>query len=412
MNVSAAIRALSTAAVLLVIPCTARSQVNWKNGNYSVSYTDLRLEGLEIQRAYNSKATTTSIFGYGWGWIGGSRLLPLADGGVTVIYWGGGLTSFFPAPFPSEAAIGNAVREIVAGRVAMGWKADPDEAAAFRAELRENLEIRSYWSRLLSDSSKLRAARHPMGTRWMSSGDGEKLLRVGDGYILNRTDSDTLEFDEEGRLTRTGGNSETLVMSYDQRGRIASVRSKVTGATAVFSVSDQGFLTSVVATNQSGTVKTASYKHDARGDIIESTDADGNRYRYTFDDLHNLTRIDYEDGTFRSITYDPVSNYATRVINRDGTWTEYEYYGDDDLYGTRVTERDSISVTKRSRAEWEIRTTEDGRRFTWRHLLEEGDTLTERFYSECCENPVRIRKKTPTSETTTNYDGRGNIVRP
>ncbi len=75
--------------------------VNLKNGNFYISYTDMVVHGvgpkLEMTRTYNSKSTSVGWFGFGWGNVFETKLVPSADGCVVVHEHGaGGKTRFCP----------------------------------------------------------------------------------------------------------------------------------------------------------------------------------------------------------------------------------------------------------------------------------------------------------------------------
>lgn len=69
-----------------------------------------------------------------------------------------------------------------------------------------------------------------------------------------------------------------------------------------------------------------SFVYDAKGNLIERLDANGNSVRQTYDELDRLVRIDYQNGSFVKYTYDANGNRAS-MTDSTGT-TEYEY---DDL---------------------------------------------------------------------------------
>ena len=75
--------------------------VNLKNGNFYISYGDISVPGtgkkLEIIRTYNSKSTEKGWFGFGWGSVYETKLVPSADGCAVIHEHGaGGKTRFCP----------------------------------------------------------------------------------------------------------------------------------------------------------------------------------------------------------------------------------------------------------------------------------------------------------------------------
>jgi YD repeat-containing protein len=308
-----------------------------------------------------------------------------------------------------EPRIGDAVRQIIEGRRKQGWTSSPDSMATFRVALRQNLELRSKWWDDLRKSGHVELARYPVGSRWKSASSPSVLERTATGYHLVGNSLGSLDFDEAGRLTGIRDTKGKTAIAYDEKGRIASLRAP-NGVEFRFSLNSSGFVQRIDARGKDGKTYAATYVFDDRNDLREMVDQAGDKSRYAYDDAHNLTRIDYMDGTSRLISYDPSSYFTTKSTNRDGSWTEYEYYGTTDVYGTRLVQRDSVTVKRRAHYEWEIRTAEDGRRYTWRILTDENGTLTETFYDDAGRR-TKVRQKTAAGETITLYDKDGRVIR-
>ena len=400
---------LTIALALVALAPAAGAQVNLKNGNFYTTYTDLAVDSFAIERTFNSKDVGSTLFGFGWSFKYATRLVPLGDGGAVLRYFGGGAKTFFTPPFVDEPRIGDAIRRIVEGRRKGGWEVSPDSMAAVRVSLRNDLELRSTWWQRVADSGHVEPAQYPVGSRWTASGGSETLRRTASGYTVENSLNGTLEFDDAGRLLAVTEENGRTQIGYDARGRIASLRAP-NGAEFRFTLDDRGFVQRIDGTARSGQTYQATYVVDERTDLRDMVDWMGERFRYTLDRAHNLTRVDFADGTSTSITYDPSSFYATKVTNRDGSSAEYEYYGGDDLYGTRVTRRAGTAVRDRSHYQWEIATTEDGRRYTARYLFERNDTLTETFY-DASGARVKVRSRTPSGETITEYGKDGQPIR-
>lgn len=396
-----------TAALLTAAP--ALGQVNIKNGNYYVTYTDAEVPDLKIERTYNSKTVGSSIFGYGWGWIFDTHLVPLGDGGLMLHNYGGGSRTEFAPAFPDPDALSRSIEAIIQARVQAGWSVGPDEVAAFRTELRNNSDRRSnHWSRYLQDGT-LEPPRHPVGTQWAASeiSGFETVTRSEDGYALKRS-SASMRFDEAGKLRWLEQGSNEYTISYNEHGYVQRIETPG-GSVAHFDIGSEGLIERVVIRRAQGSEQAATYRHDEGGDLIEHIDAEGSRYRYSYDDAHNMTRIDYEDGSARVIRYDPSSLFTTRIDEPNGTIREYEYFGDNDLFGTRITVTSPSGGSTRSEYEWEIRTTDSGRRWNYRTVQDIGGVRTETTYNECCNLPVLIRRNG--GETRFAYDARGNMTR-
>ncbi len=112
--------------------------------------------------------------------------------------------------------------------------------------------------------------------------------------------------------------------------------------------------------------KTVLYRYDGP-DLIYSHDASDNRYRYSYDDQHNMTRITYLDGSKMLVSYEDKTFFVSEIVERSGAKTSYEYGpldGDPDLnYYTAIKYTPPPGkggLPRYERREFRIRKTETG----------------------------------------------------
>ena len=90
---------LVVALIFTLIAPAVFADVNHKNGNFYISYTDLVVphgdKSLKIVRTYNSKSTVVGIFGFGWGSDFETYLVEQSDGSIVVYENGAGARTIF-----------------------------------------------------------------------------------------------------------------------------------------------------------------------------------------------------------------------------------------------------------------------------------------------------------------------------
>src|SRR5690606_477489 len=90
--------------------------------------------------------------------------------------------------------------------------------------------------------------------------------------------------------------------------------------------------------------------------LVEVTNAWKNKFKYQYDELYNLTRIDYPDKTFVQLTYDKDRDWVMSFRDRRGCVESYKYIdGAKDPvnnYKSEVIKKCGNKVTNRSSYEF------------------------------------------------------------
>ena len=122
--------------LVFLLPLAAIAGVSLKNGNFYISYTDILVPGgghdLKVVRTYNSRATETGWFGFGWGSDYETFITVSADGSVVVHENGSGALTRFP---PKEAVDPAAARAATERRHPAGRMGTPDDIAGLAVYL-------------------------------------------------------------------------------------------------------------------------------------------------------------------------------------------------------------------------------------------------------------------------------------
>src|SRR6185503_12977446 len=136
---------LALAAIAaLCLAGQARANVNLKNGNFSIIYTDILYSGgfePQVERVYNSRTAFKGSFGWGWGFEYEAYLTVSGDRTVTIHEYGGGAENIFDPGDHQRTEVWQAdvEREVTAILGANKKEIDAMTAAA-RADYQSRLE--------------------------------------------------------------------------------------------------------------------------------------------------------------------------------------------------------------------------------------------------------------------------------
>ncbi|HET8970439.1 MAG TPA: DUF6531 domain-containing protein, partial [Candidatus Nanopelagicales bacterium] len=168
--------------------------------------------------------------------------------------------------------------------------------------------------------------------------------RWGNPVLLTERDGSTTihEYDTRGRRVRTVTPSGAdLTWGYDELDRVTTVVTE-SGAITEFGYQGEQRNPSVVTDPEGGVTRlrwehgllrevvdptdvVIRYHYDERGDLVATTDADGNCARLERDALGRVTAAITPSGRRTTFGYDPVSGLLSNRVNPDGGTWRYEY---------------------------------------------------------------------------------------
>lgn len=394
----------SLIALLFIASSFVYAGVNLKNGNYYISYTDVVIPGggkpLRITKTYNSKSTEVGWFGFGWGSDYETFLKVSADGSVVVHENGAGAqTRFIPkVQVNTKEAAMNIVKK-------MREKSQMTESNAnsLIAKLEKNAELRHAYARQFGVEAKL-----ANGTELFSNERGmQRLVKTPTGYQRVYSDGKKEEFNKNGRLAKVSYKSgyflDVLPKDRVQDSQITAIKDSA-GKQVFFEWHSSGMVKALFSSKD----RKAQYEYKGK-DLISSTDLIGNKYLYSYDPNHNLTKITYGDKKTQEITYEPKTQFVSSVKKKNGDLTKYKYGSDpknpDLHYWTEVTKQGLSGKPVTNYYEYEIRTKPDGQQYTYRIVTKINGIKTETIYSECCSLPLKIARGNKVTNFEYNADG-------
>jgi YD repeat-containing protein len=368
---------LSLALVTVFMVSTGQAGVNYKNGNFYISYTDIVVPGggkkLEITRTYNSKSTEVGWFGFGWGSEFETRLEVSADGSIMVHEHGSGSkTRFTPKTAIDPVAASTKIVNEMKKKTALSEKA----ASELIQKLAGNAELRHTYAQNFGVQSTVAP-----GSVLFSSDRGPQELHVTkEGFRRSHSDGRQDYFNNDGQLVKISDKSGYVVGFTYKNGQLESIKDSQ-AKQIFFSWYPDGLVKEIWSAGD----RKAEYKYQDQ-DLVYTKDIGDNVYEYGYDKSHNMTEIRYSDKTKLKIAYDPKTFFATEVVDRNNESTKYEYGSNpknpDDHYWTTVTKPGFDGKPVANRYEYEIKAAKDGARYTYRILTDINGIKTETFYGE------------------------------
>lgn len=395
---------LSLIMVLLLLPFSAFSGVNLKNGNFYISYTDIIVPGgghdLEVTRTYNSKATEKGWFGFGWGSQFETFLTVAPDGTVVIHENGSGaMTRFTPDQAVDPEAAAQKIIQAMRKRTSLNEKT----AGNIKKRLVNDAELRLAYSRRFGVSSDL-----AVGTKLNSNTRGiQTLEKVKDGFVRKYNDGKSERYNNEGQLVKIEDkNGYTIELEYENE-KVASIKDSQ-AKQLFFEWYNDGKAKHIWSAGD----KKTEYKYEG-DNLTVSKDIAGNEFKYDYDSNHNMTEIAYSDDTKMEIDYTQKTQFVEEVAGRNGEVTKYDYGSNsknpDMHYWTNVKKKTPSGRKISNKYEYEMKKRPDGSQYTYRIVTEVNGLKTETIYSECCSLPLKITRGDDV--TTFEYNDKGLLTK-
>lgn len=381
----------------LLFTTNAFALVDMKNANYAETWTDLMVPGsgyeLRVQRTYNSRSLFNGIFGFGWCSDFETRLEVTAESNLMLTECGGGLE----IPFTPKATTGSGkVDDTIKTIVSEVKKRNSDLSKKYfedlEKELKENNFLRDEFSRQL----KLKGKITP-GTTFHANGrDVENILMKNNEYIRTMPDGTYQKFNMEGHLT----------FLYDRNGNYLKLEWK--GSQLISVVDNNGRKLNFKYNPANKKVQeisgpnglVAKYKFVGE-DLKEATNSWKATFKHEYDDLHNMTKIEFPDKTTKTLTYNKDRDWVTAFKDRRGCTETYSYDVDKEdpknHYWSTVVKKCGKEVTNKSTYEFFHRMRRDGlAKYLYRVRSDVNDNVTDITYHEVFGKPVTVTRNKET----------------
>lgn len=383
---------LLVSALVLLAALPAFSVVDMKNANYSNTWVDLTVPGtgydMRVARSYNSRTLYSGIFGFGWCSEFETTLEVLAEGNLKLTECGAGQEAIFTPRNFDKKDMDKFLATLVQKMKASEKTKQPE----------------SYYStltkELLDDEDKRSKLARQHGLQLP--------VKEGQVFLANGREVETITFNKT-YYTRSLPDGSLMRFSADGKGRLIAMYDK--NGNFLKLDWDKNNLKEVVDNNgrklsfkyfQNGKVQkvsgpnalSAEYKFANLDDLSWVKNGWGNIYKLHYDDLHNLTKVDYPDGTYLALSYDKQKDWVKSFTDRQGCVESYNYESAKDdpknHYWSTVKKVCGKEVLADNRYEFWYKVRADGKSYLHRVLTSVNNDTTDVVYHEVFGRPLSI----------------------
>ena len=295
--------------------------MDMKSANYSESWTDLIVPGvgydLRINRTYNSRSLFNGVFGFGWCSDYETKIEVTPESFLRLTECGGGMEITYTTRNFSPVKIDNTIKQIM-DEVR---KRRPDLKADYLANLEKELKINDFMREEFGRRMNIKGKIED-GTVFYANGrEAENITMKNGQYKRTLSDGTFQVFDTaSGHMTAMyDKNQNHLVMKWE-KDTLASVTDNA-GRKLTFKYNPTTKKVSEIF-GPNGLIA----KYQVTGeDLTGVVDAKAQKFKFGYDDVHNLKRIDYPDSTYKALTYNKDRDWVTSFRNRKGCIETYEY---------------------------------------------------------------------------------------
>jgi YD repeat-containing protein len=386
-----------TAVIIItaLLPLAGNAMVDMKNANYTDSWLDLTLTGtgyaLRVERTYNSRSVFNGIFGFGWCSDFETVVEKLPEGRLKLTECGAGQEVFFTPSKYDPAALDRIADQIIAHYKKKNPQASADTLNTLRFQVRGSDVVRADFAR----DAGISVPEAQKGMTYSADNLSVEQI-VFDGTTFTRTlgDGTLQKFDAVGHLTAIyDKNGNYLKLTYNGN-QIREVIDN-TGKKLSFAFNPNHRVKEIVGP---GNIKT-DYKYKGE-DLAEVKNMWKNSYTYQYDETHNLTRINFPDGTFKALSYntkkDWVTSFTDRASGGVGCIETYQYEVDKENqkghFWSVATKKCGAEIVNESRYDFYHKELPNGRRYLSRVVTKSPTDSTDVTYHPVFGRPLAIKK--------------------
>lgn len=362
--------------------------VDMKNANYANAWTDIEVPGvgydLRITRTYNSKSLFDGIFGFGWCSDFETTLTQTPEGNLKVAECGAGQEIYYTPKDFNRKDLEKIVSEIVA-KVKAAKKPDEKTLKALSDDLLNDSDLRTKLASAYKVGSSVKE-----GMTFFANGREVENIKFDKGvFTRNLANGTSMRFNKAGQLILMyDRNQNFLKIEYDNNS-IKEVTDN-NGRKLSFKLYPNKKIKSI--NGPSGLV--AEYKFKDLNNLSWSKSSKNEIFTYEYDELHNLTKVNYPDKTFISISYNKKNDWVTSFTDREKCRESYNYEFDAKNpkmhYWSVVEKTCGKEIVNKSKHEFWFEERKDGQIFLSRVMTKINDSVTDISYHEVFGKPTSI----------------------
>ncbi len=357
--------------------------VDMKNANYSHTWTDI--DSLTLKRTYNSRSLHNGLFGFGWCSDYESILKVTPEGNLKIVVCGGGNEVEYVSSSHDFKSTRKTIKQIMY-RLKKSKKYTKANLKTIAKRLEYDTWERERYAKLFNIERDVK-----VGAKYIAYGRSKESIVLKDNVFKRSIGNGSYEkYNLKGQLTYIYDRNGNYFKIAYKKGKIYKV-SDNNGKSLTFSFDKKnGKVKSIAGPNN------AKLEYRYKGeDLVYSKNSWKNSYTYEYDDLHNLTKVNYPDKTSKTLTYDKDKDWVTSFKDRKNCLETYVYEDDKknplNHYWSRVQKKCGKKITNKSSYEFEHRKRADGSRYLHRTAAEVNGKKTEVIYHDKFGKPIRVR---------------------
>ncbi len=367
---------------------SANAVVDMKNANFSDYWVDLMLPDnnylMRVSRTYSSRSLFSGIFGFGWCSQIETKLEVSLEGNLTLSECGSGATQFYPAN-SNTTAISAAVDKIILALK----KNEPGKDAAFfeglRSQLRTNYKLRTRYA----GETGYKFIPQKNLVYLLDGKEQDKIIFDGVNFVRQTSDGMIQKFETSGRLaTLSDKQKNFLKFSYTQG--LLTVITDNLGNKFAFAYTPERKVKQITTNNM-----IVTYKFNGEN-LVQVTNAWQNTYNYVYDSNHNLTKVEYPDGTYRALSYVESKDWVRDFKDRDGCIETYEFTmsqeNPKDHYWSTAVKNCKGKTLYKHRYEFWYQMRPDKEKYLSRVVSEKNNQVLDISYHQDLGKPITVRK--------------------
>jgi YD repeat-containing protein len=382
-------------AALVILSIPAYAVVDMKNANYAESFVDITMPGtgidFKVQRYYNSRSIFSGFFGYGWCSDYETSIEKTPEGGLKLQECGAGQEVTYRLGKSNEVGLESTVSAILKYAKETNHSATPQYLEGLKNELLSNPGLRVRWAK----EAKLKIPEIKKGSTYVADTlEVETIVFDGTNYTRTLADGTSQKFDGAGHLIFIYDKNQNYVKISYVNDQIKEVTDNA-GRRLTFSFYPNRRVHQIIGP---GNIR-AEYKFKGE-DLVEVQNMWKNTYTFLYDDVHNLTRVNFPDKTFKALTYnknmDWVMSFTDRVIEGVSCTENYAYEMDKqnphDHYWATAIKKCGKEVKNEARFEFWHKRRADGSKYLARVLTKSSNDSLDVTYHPELGRPTQIKK--------------------
>lgn len=308
-----------------------------KNANYSNTWVDFEIIGLghnwALERTYNSRTLFNGIFGFGWCTNFETSLTITAEGNLKIKECGAGSEIIFYSHQRNRQEIDTVIESIVKKQKnEKGFHQDDGYFKQLREDLLEYDDQRTemanqfgflqspiegtvYFSET-TPQSKIIFHDNEFHVSWS---EGQFAACPPGSYFKNYSE---YFFEPNGKLKKMqDNNGRVLNLRYFDNGLLSRVSDEKQRAIELEYYPANRKVRQIKSFDH----RKSQYQYINTDNLSFSLDSKRYATKYVYDDLHNLTKIIFTDGSRVIIDYDQKNDWVIGFVDRDNCRENYTY---------------------------------------------------------------------------------------